>query len=176
MMRKLLTGMSIAVLAALPASAALKQGATAPDFFVVGAKGGEPFRMHLKEQLRKGPLVLYFFPKAFTKGCTLESKAFSDAMPQFRKAKAQVIGMSADDLPTLRRFSVEECRSAFPVAPADKDLIRKYDVAMGDSGLTNRTSYVIAPNGRIVMVHSDGDWSKHVEQTLAAVRALRRKG
>lgn len=173
-MRKSITAISIAFLAALPASAALKQGTVAPNFFVEGAKGGDTFRMHLKEQLKKGPLVLYFFPKAFTKGCTLESKAFSDAMPEFRKAGAQVLGMSADDLPTLRRFSIEECRSAFPVAPADKDLIRRYDVAMGDSGLTNRTSYVIARNGRIAMVHSDGDWSKHVEKTLAAVRALKR--
>ncbi len=174
-MRKLLTGLTLVLTVAGPASAALKQGSTAPNFFVEGAKGGDNFRMHLKEQVKKGPLVLYFFPKAFTKGCTLESKAFSDAMPEFRKAGAQVLGMSADDLPTLRRFSVEECRSAFPVAPADKDLIRKYDVAMGDSGLTNRTSYVIDRNGRIAMVHSDGDWSKHVEKTLAAVRALKAK-
>jgi len=173
-MRKLLTGLLVSAVAALPASAALKQGAAAPDFFVTGAQGGKDFRLHLKEQLRKGPLVLYFFPKAFTGGCTLEAKAFSDAMPQFRKAGAQVVGMSADDLPTLKKFSIEKCRAAFPVATASKDVIRNYDVAMGDSGLTNRTSYVIDRNGRIVAVHSDGDWSKHVQTTLAAVRALKR--
>lgn len=174
-MRKLMTGLLIATLAALPASAALKQGAMAPDFFVSGARAGKDFRLHLKEQLRRGPLVIYFFPKAFTRGCTLESKAFSDAMPEFRKAGAQVVGMSADDLPTLKRFSKEECRDAFPVATATKQVISAYDVAMGDTGLTERTSYVIAPNGRIVMVHSDGDWSKHVEKTLAAVRTLKRR-
>ncbi|QIK78610.1 peroxiredoxin [Sphingomonas piscis] len=173
-MRKLIAGLIVAAVAALPASAALKQGAVAPDFFVTGARGGKDFRLHLTEQLRKGPLVLYFFPKAFTQGCTLEAKAFSDAMPQFRKAGAQVVGMSADDLPTLKKFSAEACRNAFPVATATKDVIGKYDVAMGNSGLTNRTSYVIAPNGRIAMVHSEGDWSKHVDMTLAAVRALKR--
>jgi peroxiredoxin len=173
-MRKLLTGLLVMTLAAPPASAALKQGSFAPDFFVTGARGGKDFRLHLKEQLRKGPLVVYFFPKAFTKGCTLESKAFSDAMPQFRAAGAQVVGMSADDLPTLKRFSKEECRDAFPVATATKEVIRSYDVALGDTGMTNRTSYVIAADRRIILVHSDGDWSKHVEKTLAAVQALKR--
>ena len=174
-MRRLITGLLVATLAALPAGAALKQGSVAPDFFVTGARAGKDFRVHLKAQLRKGPLVVYFFPKAFTKGCTLESKAFSDAMPEFRKAGAQVVGMSADDLDTLKRFSKEECRDAFPVATATKQVIGAYDVAMGDTGLTNRTSYVIAPNGRIVMVHSDGDWSKHVEKSLAAVRSLKKR-
>ena len=62
--------------------------------------------------------MLYFFPKAFTEGCTLETKAFADAMPKFRAAGARVIGLSADDLPTLKRFSTEACRSKFPVATA----------------------------------------------------------
>ena len=175
-MRKLVTLMLALSVAAVPASAALKQGTAAPDFFVTGAKGGKDFRLHLKEQLKKGPLVLYFFPKAFTDGCTLEAKAFSDAMPQFRSAGAQVVGMSADDLPTLKKFSAEACRDAFPVATATKKVIADYDVAMGNSGLTNRTSYVIDRSGRLVMVHSEGDWSKHVEKTLAAVRALKKRG
>jgi len=173
-MRKLITGLLVAAFTALPASAALRQGTAAPDFFVTGARGGKDFRLHLAEQLKKGPLVLYFFPKAFTKGCTLEAKAFSDAMPEFRKAGAQVVGMSADDLPTLKKFSKEACRSAFPVATATKQVIRDYDVAMGNSGLSNRTSYVIDRSGKITAVHSEGDWSKHVQTTLAAVRALKR--
>ena len=163
------------LLVALPASAALPQGAKAPDFFTTGALAGKPFRLHLKEQLRKGPVVLYFFPKAFTQGCTLEARAFSEANKEFRKAGARVIGMSADDLPTLQRFSVEECRNAFPVATAGPKIIADYDVALKQkAGLTDRTSYVIAPSGRIVMVHSDLDWSQHVAKTLAAVKALRR--
>ena len=99
-MRKLLLGLALTI-GALPAGAALPQGAQAPDFFTTGALAGKPFKLHLKEQLRKGPVVLYFFPKAFTKGCTLEAHAFSEANKEFRKAGARVIGMSADDLPRL---------------------------------------------------------------------------
>ena len=172
-MRKLLLGLTLAVIA-LPASAALNVGARAPDFVTTGAIGGKPFRIQLKQELRKGPVVLYFYPKAFTQGCTLEARAFSEAMPEFRKAGARVIGLSADDLPTLRRFSVEACRSAFPVATASPAVISAYDVALKERpGMTNRTSYVIARDGRIVYVHSDLNWSEHVAKTLAAVRALK---
>ena len=164
------------VAAALPfsAMAALPVGARAPEIKTVGAVGGKTFTLDLQEQLRKGPVVLYFFPKAFTQGCTMEAHAFSEAMPEFRKAGAQVIGMSADDIGTLRKFSVEECRSAFPVATAKPATIRAYDVALKKMpGLTARTSYVIDRDGRIAMVHDDLDWSQHVARTLAAVRALK---
>ena len=156
-----------------PAEAALPVGAKAPDFTTMGALGGKPFRVHLAEQLRKGPVVLYFYPKAFTSGCTLEAHAFSEAVPEFRKAGAQVIGMSADKLDVLRKFSVEHCRSAFPVATATKATIKAYDVALPLVGMTNRTSYVIARDGRVVMVHSDLNWKDHVTKTLAAVHALK---
>lgn len=173
-MRKLLLGLSAAILAASTAWAALPVGARAPDFVTQGALAGKPFRLHLRDQLRHGPVVLYFFPKAFTQGCTLEAHAFSDAAADFKKLGARVIGMSRDDLPTLKRFSVEACRNAFPVATASAATVKAYDVAWAEHPeLNTRTSYVIAPNGRIVMVHSDLDWSKHVELTLAAVRALR---
>ena len=173
-MRRLLTGLALMIFA-FPAPAALPQGVKAPDFVTTGAIAGKPFRLSLKEQLRNGPVVLYFFPKAFTKGCTLEARAFSEANGEFRKAGARVIGMSADDLPTLQRFSVEECRNAFPVAAATPSIIASYDVALKQkAGMTDRTSYVIARNGRITMVHSDLDWSQHVAKTLAAVKALKR--
>ena len=157
-----------------PAQAALPVGARAPDFVTTGALGGKPFRLHLKDELRKGPVVLYFFPKAFTQGCTLEAHAFSEAEKDFRKAGARVIGMSADSLPTLKRFSVEACRNAFPVATATRSVIRAYDVEMArNPAMTERTSYVIAPNGRITFVHSEPNWSEHVAKTLGAVNALR---
>ena len=162
-----------AVLLTTPAGAALPVGAHAPDFTTLGALGGKPFKVHLADLLKQGPVVLYFYPKAFTKGCTLEAHAFSEATPEFRKAGARVIGMSADDLPTLKKFSVEHCRSAFPVATATKATIKAYDVALPLVGMTNRTSYVIARDGRVVMVHSDLDWKDHVAKTLAAVRALK---
>ncbi|HYN45932.1 MAG TPA: peroxiredoxin [Allosphingosinicella sp.] len=163
-------------LAALPAAtfSALPNGAAAPDFRTSGALGGRPFRLHLREQLRRGPVVLYFYPQAFTGGCTLEAHAFSEAARDFRRAGARVIGMSADDYDTLRRFSVEACRSAFPVATASPATIRAYDVALNDgTPRTNRTSYVIAPDGRIIYAYTDLDWRNHVTNTLAAVREWR---
>jgi peroxiredoxin len=167
-------GFAVAMLAASPATAALKPGAKAPNFTTTGAVGGKAFRLELARQLRKGPVVLYFFPKAFTSGCTAEAHAFSESIDQFKKAGAQVIGMSADDLPTLKRFSVEECRNAFPVATANPAVQHAYDVAWAEHpGLTTRTSYVIGRNGRIAMVHDDPDFSRHVAMTLAAVRALK---
>jgi peroxiredoxin Q/BCP len=170
-MRKLLTIFAIA-LSAAPVSATLHEGARAPQFVTSGALGGKPFRLDLAEQLRHGPVVLYFYPKAFTSGCTLEAHAFSEAMPQFTKAGASVIGLSADKYDKLQRFSVEACRGAFPVATADKKIIKAYDVAIPVIGLSNRTSYVIATNGRIVLVHSDMNYKDHVAKTLAAVQAL----
>ena len=165
---------AVATLAA-PLSAALPVGAQAPDFRTTGALAGKPFNLHLKDQLKHGPLVLYFYPKAFTQGCTLEAKAFADAMPEFRKAGARVVGLSADNLDTLKRFSTEACRDKFPVATASPETIKAYDVVLKQKPeLTDRTSYVIDRKGRIVMVHSDLDWKDHVSKTLAAVRSLKR--
>ena len=161
------------VVAPAPASAALAEGTRAPGFTTTGALAGQTFAFDLAAALREGPVVLYFFPRAFTQGCTLEANAFAEAMGDFRAAGAQVIGLSADDIPTLQRFSREECRDAFPVGRASPGIIEQYDVAFGN-GMSNRTSYVIAPDGRIVHVHSDLDWREHVSQTLAAVRALSR--
>ena len=159
---------------AAPATAALKVGAKAPDFETTGAIAGKPFKLHLADQLKKGPVVLYFFPKAFTSGCTAEAHAFSDTSAAFKKAGAQVIGMSADDLPTLQKFSVTECRNSFPVASASPATIKAYDVKLPMVSMTNRTSYVIAKDGQIMMVHSDMSWKEHVAKSLAAVQALKR--
>lgn len=159
---------------ATSASAELPVGEKAPAFTTKAALAGKEFGFSLAAALAKGPVVLYFYPKAFTQGCTLEANAFAEAMPQFKAAGASVIGMSNDDIATLKRFSREECRDAFPVGVAGPKVIGAYDVAMGSSGLTSRTSYVIAPGGRIVAVHSNSDYLGHVEKTLAAVRALKK--
>src|SRR5690242_13382530 len=111
-MRKLLFAAAAVSLIASPAMAALKAGEKAPDFSTTGAVGGKEFKVHLADMLKKGPVVLYFFPKAFTSGCTAEAHAFSESIGDFKKAGAQVIGMSADDLKTLHDFSTKECRSA----------------------------------------------------------------
>src|SRR3982751_3321383 len=173
-MRKILAAFILSSAIAVPASAALKVGARAPDFTTTGAVGGKAFKLHLADQLKKGPVVLYFFPKAFTSGCTAEAHAFSEAIGDFKKAGAQVIGLSADNVATLKDFSVKECRSAFPVATATPETQKAYDVAWAaHPGLTTRTSYVIDKSGKVVMVHDDLDFSQHVARTLAAVRALK---
>jgi peroxiredoxin len=173
---------------ALPAAvrAELAVGAQAPDFTAQSAMAGKVQSFNLRIALRRGPVVLYFFPKAFTQGCTLETRAFAEAADQFAAAHATVIGMSADDLPALQRFSTEECRGKFAVAAATPAIVRSYDVAMRmdqlpaerraqmPAGLTGRTSYVIAPNGRITFVHSALDYRDHVRLTLQAVQSLGR--
>src|SRR5436189_4893764 len=141
-MRKLLIALTASALISAPASAALKVGDRAPDFATTGAVGGKEFKLHLADQLKHGPVVLYFFPKAFTSGCTAEAHAFSESIGDFKKAGAQVVGMSADDLKTLHDFSAKECRSAFPVATATPPIQTGYDVAWAaHPGITRRTSY-----------------------------------
>lgn len=177
MNRKLTLFAAVALTAigtATTASAELPVGDKAPAFTTRAALAGKEFGFSLNAALAKGPVVLYFYPKAFTQGCTLEANAFAEAMPAFKAAGASVIGMSNDDIATLNRFSREECRDAFPVGVASTKVIAAYDVALGNSGLSSRTSYVIGSNGQIVAVHSNSDYRGHVEKTLAAVRALKK--
>ena len=176
--RLLLAASAAALLAAFPATAALQQGASVPSLVAQGALNGRTINFNLQQELRKGPVVLYFFPKANTPGCNLEAKAFAERIGDFRRAGAQVIGMSGDTLEDLEQFSVKECAGKFPVARATPSTIQAFDVALTMNGqrndnLTSRTSYVIAPDGRITMVHSDLNWAEHVSKTLAAVRALK---
>lgn len=167
------------------ASAYLPIGKLAPDFQAQGALGGKVFTVRLKEALKKGPVVLYFYPAAFTGGCNIEANEFAQATEEFRKAGATVIGMSNDDLDTLKRFSVEECRNKFAVAAASPAVIKAYDVSFAAeaknplvtpeilakaAARSNRTSYVIAPDGRIIFVHSDLHHREHVTKTLSAVQ------
>jgi peroxiredoxin len=168
---------ALALVLPAAAHAELTQGAAAPDFTTMGALAGKPMKVNLKALLAKGPVVLYFYPKAFTQGCTLEAHAFAEATPEFAAAGATVVGMSNDDLPTLQKFSTAECRDKFTVAAASKDVIKAYDVALKvagvSSGYTKRTSYVIAKTGKIVMVHSNMDYRDHVKLTLEAVQKLK---
>ena len=155
--------------------AAIKSGARAPLFVTQGAIGGKTFTLDLGKQLKKGPVVLYFFPKAFTKGCTLETAAFAENHDKFAAAGATVIGMSTDKIEDLQRFSTEVCRSKFPVAIATPAIVKAYKVRIAPAmNVTNRTSFVIARDGRITYVHSDMNYIDHVKNTLAAVEALKR--
>ena len=177
--RLLFAASAAALLAAVPATAALQEGASVPSLIAQGALNGRTINFNLQQELRKGPVVLYFFPKANTPWCNLEAKAFAERIGDFRRAGAQVIGMSGDTLEDLTEFSRKECAGAFPVARATASTIEAFDVALSMNGqrnanLSDRTSYVIAPDGRITMVHSDLNWAEHVAKTLEAVRAMRR--
>jgi thioredoxin-dependent peroxiredoxin len=169
---RLLAATAAIVVFATPASAALKPGAVAPQFKTEASLGGNVFTFDLKEALAKGPVVLYFYPAAFTKGCTIEAHDFADHIDDFHKLGATVIGVSADDIDKLNKFSVSECRSKFAVA-SDKDLkiATSYDAVLS-SAYADRTSYVIAPDGKIVYVFHDMDPSQHVANTLTALRGL----
>ncbi len=109
-----------ALVLTVPAQADLPKGAKAPAFVTQGALAGKTFTFNLKTALRKGPVVLYFYPKSFTQGCTLEAHGFAEAMDEFRAAGATVIGLSADTLETQQKFSREGCRDAFPVGVASE--------------------------------------------------------
>ncbi len=161
--------------AATPAFAAIKPGDKAPDFTAKATVGGDEFNFSLADALKKGPVVLYFFPKAFTKGCTAEAHEFAEATDQFKAAGATLIGMSADDIGTLHKFSTQECSSKFPVA-ADPDMkvIKAFDSVMEGKNISERTSFVIAQDGKIVYTYTNRDPDKHVENTLAAVKALKK--
>ena len=159
--------------AALPAAAALDTGSAAPPFTAAASLGGKVFTFDLAAALKRGPVVLYFYPAAFTKGCTIEAHEFAAAIDEYTKLGATVIGVSHDDIATLNKFSVSECRSKFPVA-ADTDLAvaKLYDAVLpANPKYANRTSYVIAPDGKILYTYTNLDPEKHVENTLAALRA-----
>jgi peroxiredoxin len=176
--RRPLAALAAAALALVPfaAHADLATGTMAPDFATTGALAGKEMPVSLKALLAKGAVVLYFYPKAFTQGCTMEAHAFADASDDFAKAGATVVGMSNDTVDALKKFSELDCRNKFTVASASPAVIKAYDVPLiaggKDTGLSSRTSYVIAPDGRIVFVHTDMDWHSHVEQTLAVVQKL----
>lgn len=157
--------------------AALQQGAKAPDFTLEAAQGGKPFSLSLKQTLRNGPVVLYFFPAAFTPGCTVEAHLFAESNSRFNQLGARVIGVTAGNIDRVAEFSRSECRDKFAVAadPGAK-VAARYDTAVkgpGGTMLSSRTSYVIAPNGTILLSYTDSKPQAHVEKTLAAVRAWR---
>ena len=179
MKRVVPTALVIAGLIATPSFAAMKPGDAAPTFTAQAAVGGEEFTFSLADALKKGPVVLYFFPKAFTKGCTAEAHAFAEAAEQYKAQGATLIGMSADNIDMLHKFSAQECSAKFPVA-ADPDLkvIKSYDTVLtlqSGGAVADRVSYVIAPDGRITYVYASRDPDKHVENTLAAIKELKQK-
>ena len=164
----------VALAGSMAAHAALPTGSIAPDFTAQGALGGTPLEFSLKQALQKGPVVLYFFPAAFTPGCTVEAHKFAEATEAFNKLGATVIGVTAGNIERVAEFSKVECRNKFAVA-ADPGaaIATKYQATMkfGGNLLSDRTSYVVAPDGKILLSYSDLNPEQHVEKTLDAVKA-----
>jgi peroxiredoxin len=177
MRRSVIAGwiVAFAAFAARPAGAQLPAAASAPAFTAQVAQGGRVSTFRLHEALARGPVVLYFFPQSFSSGCTAEAHDFADAIGAYKALGATVVGVSGDAIATQVRFSTLECRSKFLVA-ADPGLkiAHAYDAVI--LGLyADRTSYVIAPNGKIAYAYTSLDPDKHVANTLAALRALARR-
>ncbi|SAL39177.1 redoxin domain-containing protein [Caballeronia terrestris] len=157
---------------ALVAFATLKPGDHAPSFVAQASLGGNVYDYSLADELKKGPVVLYFYPAAFTKGCTIEAHEFAEAVDQYKAEGATVIGVSHDNIDTLKRFSVSECRSKFPVAAdAESKIIKSFDASMPMTAtMANRVSYVIAPDGTVIYEYTSLSPEKHVSNTLQALR------
>ena len=159
---------------------ALAQMTRAPDFTLQAALGGKDMSFSLAQALKKGPVVIFFYPKSFTSVCTEEAHLFAEAMDEFEKHGASVIGISADKIETQREFSSSECRDRFPVA-ADPDMsvIKAYHVTFGGMGailpFADRVSFVVAPDGSILSRVKSGEAAPHVQKSLEAVKAFSAK-
>ena len=165
-----------AALAACPAFASLDVDDKAPDFATQGSIGGKVFRFSLSETLKNGPVVLYFYPAAFSQACTVEAHQFAEAVDQFKALGATVVGVSHDDIDTLKRFSVSECRSKFAVAAdGDRSIMKAYDAVLTMMPTyADRISYVISPDGKIIYAYKSLNPEKHVENTLNALRTWKK--
>jgi peroxiredoxin Q/BCP len=168
---------SVAVMLALLAAAGVARatldvGEKAPDFTAAAALAGKPFSYSLSQSLGRGPVVVYFFPAAFSDGCSIEAHEFAEAMPKFEALGASVIGVSTDEIEVLSRFSVLACQGSFPVASdAGMGIIKAYDAAMATRPeYANRVSYVIAPNGVVLTSYKSLNPAKHVDKMLEALR------
>ncbi len=191
MKKQLLIGL-VAALIATPALAALKPGDTAPDFSAAGSLGGKDFHFNLKDALKKGPVVVYFYPSAYTGGCDLEAHTFAEESDKFKAVGATIIGVSADDLGRLHKFSADPnfCAGKFPIASdADTKIAQSYNLNVGAAkagakdvqgeeighAFIERVTYVIGKDGKILATlssKSDGlSPDQHVTKSLEIVSA-----
>lgn len=155
--------------------APLSIGTKAPDFTLTAAKAGKDFEFTLHDALKSGPVVLYFFPAAFTPGCTIEANLFAEATDEFASYGAQVVGVTAGNIDRVNEFSRSECRDKFAVAAdAGAKVAAQYDASYQVAGkdmMSSRTSFVIAPDGQILLSHTDSKPQSHIRETLATVKA-----
>ena len=159
-MRRSFAATLATLLVAIPVYAALPDGAKAPDFSTKATLAGKEFNFALADALKKGPVVLYFYPAAFTPGCTAEAHEFAEATAKFTALGATVIGVSHDPIEKLDRFSVSECRNKFAVASdADGGIMKAYDAVLADHPqLANRTLLCHRPHWRdhLLFLHGNG--------------------
>jgi len=160
------------------AFAALKVGDKAPDFTAPAFLAGQPFTFKLADALKKGPVVVYFFPAAHTSGCNVEAHLFSEAIDQFKAANTSVIGVTAGNTDQLADFSkeTEHCSGKFPVA-ADPDakIAKEFDsLLVMKPGWSDRSSYLISPSGSIAAAYSAMSPNNHVKEMLDAAKALKK--
>lgn len=195
-MKKMLLGLAISAMVAIPAFAALKVGEKAPDFSARGSLAGKEFDFSLAKALKKGPVVLYFYPSAYTKGCDLEAHTFAEQKDKFDAAGATIIGVSGDSLARLDQFSADPdyCAGKFPVASDSEGKIAKsYNLTMSevkpgakdvrgvdiDHGFIERQTFVIGKDGKIIAAFSSKDDNlspdQHVTKSLAIVEQLHSK-
>ena len=176
-MRHFILAAAAAALISAPAFAALPVGAKAPIFTADAFLAGQPLKFDMAAALKKGPVVLYFFPAAHTKGCNIEAHLFADAIDKFKAEGATVIGVTAGNVEQLKDFSTEteHCTGKFPVA-ADPTLAiaKSYQSTLAlRPGWSDRTSYVITPDDKIILAYSDLKPDDHVSKTLGAVTTWR---
>ena len=192
-MNKLLVGFGLSVLLSLPLLAALKPGEKAPDFSAQASLAGKAFSFSLENALKKGPVVVYFFPSAFTKGCDLEAHTFAEQKDKFDAAGATIIGVSADSLERLNAFSSDPqyCAGKFPVASdPDGKIAASYNLTKTaaragmqdvrgvavDHDLFERTTFVIGKDHKIIATLSSKDDGlspdAHVQKSLEIVQQL----
>ena len=176
--------------ASLPASAALREGDLAPAFTTQASQAGKAFAYSLKDALRKGPVVVYFYPSAFTNGCNIQAHDFAEKHAQFRAAGASVVGVSLDSITRLNAFSADPafCAGKFPVAAdADGAIAKSFDLAVRalaagrkdsrgveiDHDAAERTTFIVTPDGRIAATIGGVDPAANVDKALDAVRKLK---
>ena len=183
----------LAALFTVPAIAALKPGDKAPDFSAKASLAGKEFTFSLKDALKRGPVVVYFYPSAFTGGCNLQAHTFSVNKEKFDAAGASIIGVSGDSIQRLNDFSADPqyCAGKFAVASdPDGSIAKSYNLnklnlkpGMKDTRgveidheLTERTTFVVTPDNKIAATLSSVDDkitpAEHVEKALAALKTL----
>ncbi|MDC7674603.1 peroxiredoxin [Asticcacaulis machinosus] len=160
---------------ATPALAALKAGDKAPDFKLQTATDGKVSAFSLKDHLKKGPVVVYFYPKAFTGTCSLEARTFADNMPKFKAMNVTVLGVSTDTIQKVTEFSTADCQGKFPVAAdTDAKVAKAYDTKMAAVNMAARVSYLITPDHKVAAVHEAGDGVSHPMKMLEAAQKLKK--